>query len=102
MNAKLEAIRIQHPPTQSSRLRIAATAGEPTADIALVSTAVEPAINPDSLPMGANVVPDKSGTTFRVWAPSAQRVYLVLNPGANDSCTPLAKDELMHNASTGH
>ena len=102
MNAKLEAIRIQHPPTQSSRLRIAATAGEPTADIALVSTAVEPAISPDSLPMGANIVPDKSGTTFRVWAPSAQRVYLVLNPGASDSYTPLAKDELMHNASTGH
>jgi hypothetical protein len=79
MNAKLEATRIQQPPTQSSRLRVAAAAGELTADMALVITAAEPAINPDSLPMGASVVPDKSGTTFRVWAPSAQRVYLVLN-----------------------
>jgi len=35
---------------------------------------VEPAINADSIPMGANIVADRSGTTFRCWAPRAKRV----------------------------
>lgn len=61
---------------------------------------VEPAINPDSLPLGANIVPDRSGVTFRVWAPNAHHVYLVVNP--SDTYTPLAKDELICNSSTGH
>ncbi len=33
-------------------------------------------IHPDTLPMGANVVADKSGVTFRCWAPRAKAVYL--------------------------
>ena len=33
-------------------------------------------ISPNTLPMGANIVPDKSGATFRCWAPRARRVAL--------------------------
>lgn len=36
--------------------------------------ATQPTINPDSVPMGANVVADRSGVTFRCWAPRAQSV----------------------------
>ena len=37
---------------------------------------IQDPINPNSLPMGANVVGDKSGVTFRCWAPRAKAVYL--------------------------
>jgi 1,4-alpha-glucan branching enzyme len=33
-------------------------------------------LNPDGLPMGANVVPDRSGATFRVRAPRARNVWI--------------------------
>ncbi len=33
-------------------------------------------LNPDSVPLGANMVPDKSGATFRCWAPRAQQVHI--------------------------
>lgn len=33
-------------------------------------------INPDSVPMGATVVADKSGVTFRCWAPRAKNVWI--------------------------
>lgn len=66
----------------------------------LITTAVEPAINPDTLPMGASIVADGSGTTFRVWAPNARHVYVVLNPG--DTYTPSNKDELHCNPANGY
>ncbi|TWT31710.1 alpha amylase C-terminal domain-containing protein [Blastopirellula retiformator] len=37
---------------------------------------IEDPIDPNSLPMGANMVADKSGATFRCWAPRAKGVYL--------------------------
>lgn len=52
-------------------------------------------INPGSLPMGANLVPDKSGATFRCWAPRARRVYLRgnFNAWANGWSQTPADDE---------
>ena len=48
--------------------------------------------------MGANLTP--GGTTFRLWAPNADHVYLVLNPG--DDYAPSPGDELVKNEATGH
>ena len=36
----------------------------------------QPTINPSALPMGANIVPDRSGATFRCWAPRAKQVAI--------------------------
>lgn len=33
-------------------------------------------LDPDQQPMGANLLPDKSGAVFRCWAPRAQRVWV--------------------------
>lgn len=33
-------------------------------------------LDPDNQPMGANIVPDKSGAVFRCWAPRAHRVWI--------------------------
>src|SRR3954469_24477283 len=49
-------------------------------------------------PMGATLLPD--GATFRFWAPRAQQVYLVLNPG--DTYQPDPADQLACDAASGH
>ncbi len=36
----------------------------------------QPTINPGTVPMGANIVPDRSGATFRCWAPRAKHVAI--------------------------
>src|SRR5436309_3358617 len=36
----------------------------------------KPTINPSTVPMGANIVPDRSGATFRCWAPRANQVAI--------------------------
>lgn len=51
-----------------------------------------------STPMGANLIAD--GATFRVWAPNAEHVYVVLNGGANYQ--PKASDELVKHPATGY
>jgi len=38
--------------------------------------ATQPTINPGTVPMGANIVPDGSGATFRCWAPRAKQVAI--------------------------
>lgn len=52
----------------------------------------------DSTPMGAALA--GNGATFRVWAPNAEHVYVVLNAGA--SYQPNPADELIKDPSTGH
>jgi 1,4-alpha-glucan branching enzyme len=52
----------------------------------------------NSTPMGANLVPN--GATFRVWAPNAEHVYVVFDPGA--SYQPNAADELVKDTVNGH
>ena len=54
-------------------------------------------INPGT-PMGAQLT--NGGATFRVWAPGAQAVYVVLNAGT--SYTPDPADLLAKNLATGH
>lgn len=49
-------------------------------------------------PMGANLI--DGGATFRVWAPSAKRVYVALN-GAQ-GYVPKAEDELLRDPNSGH
>ena len=49
-------------------------------------------------PMGANLT--TGGTTFRLWAPNADHVYLVLNPG--DSYVANPDDELVKDSASGH
>lgn len=49
--------------------------------------------------MGARLVP-AGGATFRLWAPAATHVYVVLG-GANNY-VPRSSDELVKNVSTGH
>jgi 1,4-alpha-glucan branching enzyme len=51
-----------------------------------------------STPMGANLV--GNGATFRVWAPNAEHLYVVLN--ARASYLPNPTDELINDPSTGH
>jgi 1,4-alpha-glucan branching enzyme len=51
-----------------------------------------------STPMGATVV--KGGATFRVWAPDAEHLYVVLNAGATYKPNPA--DELIQDSSNGH
>jgi 1,4-alpha-glucan branching enzyme len=52
----------------------------------------------DSTPMGAALT--GNGATFRVWAPNAEHVNVVLNAGS--SYQPKPADELVKNPSTGH
>jgi len=52
----------------------------------------------DSTPMGSALA--GNGATFRVWAPNADHVHVVLNPGA--TYQPKPADELVKNPSTGH
>ncbi len=52
----------------------------------------------DSTAMGAALA--GNGATFRVWAPNAEHVHVVLNAGA--SYQPKPADELVKNSSTGH
>src|SRR5688500_7060506 len=33
-------------------------------------------LNPNALPMGANIVEDRTGATFRVWAPRAHSIWV--------------------------
>jgi 1,4-alpha-glucan branching enzyme len=49
-------------------------------------------------PMGANLT--AGGTTFRLWAPNADHVYLVLNPGDRYVANP--DDELVKDSASGH
>ncbi|MEA2231630.1 MAG: 1,4-alpha-glucan branching enzyme [Solirubrobacteraceae bacterium] len=51
-----------------------------------------------STPMGANLVGD--GATFRVWAPAAEHVYVVL--GGVDGYQPKPEDELVKDPASGH
>jgi 1,4-alpha-glucan branching enzyme len=53
--------------------------------------AVQFPLDPDSVPMGANVVPDRSGVTFRVRAPRAKKVWVrgTFNDWAADDSTLL-------------
>jgi 1,4-alpha-glucan branching enzyme len=56
---------------------------------------VDVPLNPDSVPMGANIVPDKSGATFRCWAPRpATRVHI--RGDFNGWDEPLSDDSLLH------
>src|SRR5436190_3890791 len=52
----------------------------------------------DSTPMGSALA--GNGVTFRVWAPNAEHVHVVLNAGA--TYQPKPADELVENSSTGH
>jgi 1,4-alpha-glucan branching enzyme len=36
----------------------------------------QPTVNPSTVPMGANIVPDRTGATFRCWAPRAKQVAI--------------------------
>jgi 1,4-alpha-glucan branching enzyme len=54
--------------------------------------AIQPTINPGAVPMGANIVADRSGATFRCWAPRAKQVAIRGNltagaPRMTDCCT---------------
>jgi 1,4-alpha-glucan branching enzyme len=51
-----------------------------------------------STPMGASLVAD--GAAFRLWAPGAEHVYVVLS-GA-DGSKPDPADELIEDPATGH
>jgi 1,4-alpha-glucan branching enzyme len=51
-----------------------------------------------STPMGVNLV--AGGATFRVWAPAADRVHLVL--GGADGYVPRPQDELVKDPASGH
>jgi 1,4-alpha-glucan branching enzyme len=51
-------------------------------------------LNPDAVPMGANIVPDKTGATFRCWAPRAKSVRVRGEFNAWD--TALSDASLLH------
>src|SRR5438067_2432134 len=46
------------------------------ADELRLTMPTKPTINPSTVPMGANIVPDRSGATFRCWAPRANQVAI--------------------------